>query len=68
MVLWVDEDWRTFQREGLEVTEVEALGGVAFDFLVIAALEEEQAVKIRSELVLQEIPESKILWRAPLEL
>lgn len=68
VVLWVDEDWRTFQREGLDVTEVEALGGVAFDFLVIAALEEEQAVKIRSELVLQEIPESKIIWRAPLEL
>ena len=60
---------RFFLRGQLnDITEVEALGGVAFDFLVIAALEEEQAVKIRSELVLQEIPESKILWRAPLEL
>ena len=68
IAVWVDEDWRTFQREGAEVSEVEALTGVEFDFLVIAALAEETAEKISGKLILEGVPERKILWKAPLEL
>lgn len=68
IAVWVDEDWRTLQREGAEVSEVEALTGVEFDFLVIAALAEETAEKISGKLILEGVPERKILWKAPLEL
>ena len=68
IALWVDEDWRTLRREGYEVAEVEALNRTEFDFLILAILEKETAESIRSELILGGIPDSKILWRAPLEL
>lgn len=50
------------------MSEVEALTGVEFDFLVIAALAEETAEKISGKLILEGVPERKILWKAPLEL
>lgn len=65
---WVDPDWRYFRREGTEVSGVETLAGMDFDHVVIAALEKEEADRIRAELISAGVSEDKILWRAPLEL
>ena len=65
---WVDLNWKEFQREGLEVSDMETLTGMDFDHVVIASLEKEAADRIREKLTALGIPESKILWKAPLEL
>lgn len=65
---WVDPNWKEFRREGTEVSGVETLSGADFDHVVIAALEKEEADRIRAELISMGVSEDKILWRAPLEL
>lgn len=65
---WVDPDWKALRREGTEVSAPETLAGAEFDHVVIAALEKEEADEIKTELTAMGIPESKILWKAPLEL
>lgn len=65
---WVDLNWKDFQREGSDVSGVETLAGADFDHVVIACLEKKEADEIRVELTARGIPESKILWKAPLEL
>lgn len=65
---WVDLNWKDFRREGIEVSGIETLTGANFDYVVIASLGEEAADEIKPTLISMEIPESKILWKAPLEL
>lgn len=65
MVLWVDMDWKKYEKQSLPVSSPEFLGKCDYTYLVIAVKRKEAADEIRAMLMEQGILEEKILWRVP---
>ena len=63
--LWVDEAWRDAQRAGYEVVSPEELLHQTYDFVVIAAWKEIEAISIREKLEKTGVDSKKILWKPP---
>lgn len=68
LVAWVDENWREYARTGLEVAPVEDLLEAEYDYAVLAVSDRALADSIRQKLIGMGINDSRILWRAPLEI
>ena len=68
IALWVDENWAEYARTGLEVGPVEGLLEAEYDCVVLAVPDQASAEGIRRKLAGLGIEDSRILWRAPLEL
>lgn len=68
IALWVDEDWKEYARAGLEVSAVENLLGAEYDCVVLAVSDLASADGIRQKLIRMGVADSRILWRAPLEV
>lgn len=65
VALWVDEDWASARRAGYEVDAPEELLCRAYDYVVIAAWDEEDAVSIHTKLERLGVDGKKILWKPP---
>lgn len=63
--LWVDEAWRDAQRAGYEVVSPEELLHQTYDFVVIAAWKEIEAISFREKLEKTGVDSKKILWKPP---
>lgn len=68
IALWVDENWAEYVRTGLEVSPVERLLEAQYDCVVLAVSDRASADGVRRKLAGMGIEDSRILWRAPLEL
>lgn len=65
MVLWVDKDWKKYEKQSLPVSSPEILEGYDYHYLIIAVKSKEAADEIRRMLMEQGILEEKVLWRVP---
>lgn len=68
LALWVDEDWKEYERAGLEVGPVEQLLDEEYDCVILAVSDQASADSIRRKLIGMGIEDERILWRAPLEI
>lgn len=68
IAVWVDEAWEEYARAGLEVSPVEHLLDRPYDCVVLAVSDQASADSIRRKLIGMGIEDSRILWRAPLEI
>lgn len=60
LVLWVDQNWKKYQDKGFEVSRIEEIGNVEYDYIVVALLKINIAQKVKEELKAQGIDENKI--------
>lgn len=67
VVIWVDEYFEEYMREGLPVFPTEGLKSEKFDFIIIASFEEASANQIQESLVDAGYSSERILWKRPLE-
>lgn len=58
---WVDDDYWEYRRCGLDVDPVEIISGLAFDYLLIAAINSELSDEVRKRMSRLGIDEAKIL-------
>ena len=68
LVVWVDENWQECQRAGENVSSVDTLMNIAFDYVIIAVSREAEAVSIRQKLHTLGIQKEKIFWKEPMIL
>lgn len=68
LALWVDEDWKEYERAGLAVRPVEQLLDEEYDCVILAVSSRASADSIRRKLVGMGLENERILWRAPLEI
>lgn len=68
LALWVDEDWKEYERAGLAVRPVEQLLDEEYDCVILAVSSRASADGIRRKLVGMGLENERILWRAPLEI
>ncbi len=68
LAAWVDENWRECQRAGENVSSIDTLMNIAFDYVIIAVSREAEAVSIRQKLYVLGIQKEKILWKEPMIL
>lgn len=66
--LWVDKKWEYRRREGWDVSPVEMLLKGTYDYVVIAAEQQDTADRIRRDLISMGIAEDKLFWKAPVEI
>lgn len=64
--VWVDREWKNYQREGLNVLPPEALRDGKYEFVILASPDEASASEGRQQLLSMGICEKMILWKAPL--
>lgn len=62
---WVDRQWENLREEGLAVEPVRRLTVRDYDRIVVAALFEDSAKKIKEDLVSMGIEEARIFWQPP---
>lgn len=65
LAVWVDENWQECQRAGENVSSVDTLRNIIFDYVIIAVFCESEAMGIRQKLQALGIPGEKILWKGP---
>ena len=66
--MWVDEAWEYHRREGWDVSPAETLLNGTYEYVVIAAEQQDNADRIRESLISMGVAEDKLLWKAPLEI
>ena len=62
VVLWMDQNVKQCQEEGLPVVGLEEVRSVAYDQLVIAIAKKETAEKVKQTLLTYGVPKEKIFW------
>lgn len=60
IVAWVDNGWKTLQNQGIQVTGMEVLSQMEFDYVVIAVLNLHAQEQLISEVKRQNIESEKI--------
>ncbi|MCI8466526.1 MAG: glycosyltransferase family 2 protein [Lachnospiraceae bacterium] len=65
VVLWVDRQFKKFQNEGLNVQGVEEMCDIPFEKVLIAIKFQNNAEKIRGDLLKIGIASEKIIWERP---
>lgn len=64
-VAWIDKNAKyLWDKELLPVEEIECLQEYEYDIVIIAVYDESTYETVREELILQGIPENKIVWNA----
>lgn len=61
LVLWIDQNWIIYQREGLPVSPPKNIFNVHFDYIVIAVFKTNLINEIRTDLINSGIPAEKII-------
>lgn len=65
IILWVDKDWKKYEKQSIQVSSPEILGEYDYAYLIIAVKGKELADEIRISLIQQGVSKEKILWRVP---
>lgn len=66
--VWVDENWKIYQREGKPIASIDELLKQEYDYLILA-LENEEDVKRCLKIVLpSDVNRTNILWQKPYTL
>lgn len=67
-VAWVDNKYKDFQEQGLEVSSPCILSEIEFDKLLIAVSSESLATEIKKELLEKGVKEDTIIWKKPIKV
>lgn len=64
IILWADQNYRNYQKQGMEVSEPAAIKGLdgQYEYVLIANTMESTADSIRKYLLGMQVPEEKIRW------
>lgn len=65
VLLWVDKDYATYQKEGMPVYPPERIKNVPYDYILIAINNEKIAGSVKEYLIKMGEPEFKIIWADP---
>lgn len=65
VVLWVDRQYKVLQEKGWNVSSVEQIKEISYDMILLAIRFEDNARRIKKDLVELGISEHKIYWEAP---
>ena len=65
VVLWVDRQYKVLQEKGWNVSSVEQIKEASYDMILLAIRFEDNAMRIKKDLIEMGIPEDKIYWEAP---
>lgn len=63
VVAWVDRDYAVLQEQNLEVTSIDTIFQVIYDYVVIAVSDEKTAEEIRNVLLENGVSGKKIVWK-----
>ena len=66
--MWVDERWEYRRREGWDVLPVAELLKGTYEYVIIAAGQQNTADEIRKKLISIGMADDQILWKAPVEI
>lgn len=67
-VLWVDKNQELYSKRGFDVRKVQNIDSVKYDMIYIAIENKKIACEIKEELMLNGIPEEKIVWEKPIRI
>ncbi|MDD6193888.1 MAG: glycosyltransferase family 2 protein [Lachnospiraceae bacterium] len=65
IVAWVDKQYKDRMFDYCEVQSPEMIMSQAFDYIVLAIMDETDAMKIRDNLLNLGVPDNEILWSKP---
>lgn len=65
VVLWVDRNWETARRKGLDVCDPAEVKAYHFDFVLIALAQAKSVSEARTVLSEMGIPSAKVCWIRP---
>ena len=69
LVAWIDRDFEQYQKQGLKVESPDNINKMEYDYIIMAFLREDMALKIENKLKdTYRIPERKFLWIEPVYL
>lgn len=68
LLLWIDEEWKSYSRVGMRVFPLETVLKEIYDFVVLAVETERSAKSARQKLEKLGVDSDKILWKKPLNL
>ena len=68
VVLWVDQKYELYQRQGFRVDNIDSILSVKYDYVLIALDSEKRAKNVREMLMLKGIPDNKIIWCEPIRI
>lgn len=63
VVAWIDRNYAVLQEQNLEVTTIDAIYQVIYDYVVIAVSDEKAAKEIRNMLLENGVNRGKIVWK-----
>lgn len=67
IVLWVDRNWEKLRKEGWQVSSIEEITQVNYDYVLLAVKDQKRADEIRQQMCELGVDASLILWREPID-
>lgn len=66
LAAWIDAKADKYRNLGLDVKDVDAIGYMEYDVILIAVMDQKTSDEIRINLCMRNIPDCRILWVSPI--